>query len=88
MSDSTPVIQDSAVAGDVHVGDVHNTTQNTHVHQSTNIHLPNLDVALGEKVITILKTVFGFVGGIIGASLLFTTVIALGIGLLVYNGKL
>ena len=88
MSDSTPVIQDSAVAGDVHVGDVHNTTQNTHVDQSTNIHLPNLDVALSEKVITILKTVFGFVGGIIGASLLFTTVIALGIGFLVYNGKL
>ena len=88
MSDSTPMIQDSAVAGDVHVGDVHNITQNTHVDQSTNIHLPNLDVALGEKVITILKTVFGFVGGIIGASLLFTTVIALIIGFLVYNGKL
>ena len=88
MSESTPMIQDSAVAGDVHVGDVHNTTQNTHVDQSTNIHLPNIDVALGEKVIIILKTVFGFVGGIIGASLLFTAVIALGIGFLVYNGKL
>jgi len=88
VSDSTPMIQDSAVAGDVHVGDVHNTTQNTHVDQSTNVQLPNLDGALGEKIITILKTVFGFVGGIIGVSLLFTTVIVFGIGFLIYNGKL
>lgn len=88
MSDSTPMIQDSAVTGDVHVGDVHNTTQNTHVDQSTNVHLPNIDVAFGDKIIAILKTVFGFVGGIIGASLLFTTVIAFGIGFLIYNGKL
>ena len=88
MSDSTPVIQDSAVAGDVHVGDVHNTTQTTHVDQSTSVQLPNLDVAFGEKIIVILKTVFGFVGGIIGASLLFTTIIAFGIGFLIYNGKL
>lgn len=82
------MIQDSAVAGDVHVGDVHNTTQNTHVDQSTNVQLPNFDGALGEKIITILKTVFGFVGGIIGVSLLFTTIIVFGIGFLIYNGKL
>ena len=88
MTGSTPMIQDSAIAGDVHVGDVHNTTQNTHVDQSTNVQLPNLDGALGEKIITILKTVFGFVGGIIGASLLFTTLIAFGIGFLIYNGKI
>lgn len=88
MADSTPMIQDSAVTGDVHVGDVHNTTQNTHVDQSTNVQLPSLDVALGEKIIAILKTVFGFVGGIIGASLLFTTIIAFGIGFLIYSGKL
>ena len=88
MTGSTPMIQDSAVAGDVHVGDVHHTTQNTHVDQSTNVQLPNIDVALGEKIITILKTVFGFVGGIIGASLLFTTIIAFGIGFLIYSGKL
>lgn len=88
MTESTPVIQDSAVAGDVHVGDVHNTTQNTHLDQSTNLQLPNLDVAFGEKIITVLKTVFGFVGGIIGASMLFTTIIAFGIGFLIYSGKL
>ena len=50
------------VTGDVHVGDVHHSTQNTHVDQSTNVELPSLD-EVGEKVSKAAKNVFDFVKG-------------------------
>jgi len=45
--DESPTLQDSVVAGDLHVGDVqHNTTnidQSTTIDKSTKIDLPSLD---------------------------------------------
>tara|TARA_B110000444_G_scaffold176240_1_gene164880 strand:+ start:27423 stop:27731 length:309 start_codon:yes stop_codon:yes gene_type:complete len=84
VSDVESKIQDSVVTGDVHVGDVHHNTQNTHVDQSTNVELPSLD-EVGEKVSKAAKNVFDFVKGIINRALLFATVTVLVCGFLIYN---
>ena len=86
MADIDSVVQDSVVTGNVHVGDVHHTTQNTHVDQSTNVELPSLD-DVGEKVSIAVKNVFDFVKGIINRALLFATVTVLVCGFLIYNGN-
>ena len=86
VSDVESKIQDSVVTGDVHVGDVHHNTQNTHVDQSTNVELPSLD-EVGEKVSKVAKNVFDFVKGIINRALLFATVTVLVCGFLIYNGN-
>ena len=86
MADVESAIQDSAVTGDVHVGDVHHNIQNTHVDNSTNVELPSLD-GVGEKVSKLTNNVFDFVKGIINRALLFATVTVLVCGFLIYNGN-
>jgi hypothetical protein len=97
MGDVESVIQDSVVTGDLHVGDVHHNTQNTHVDQSTNVELPSLD-EVGKKVAHVASIVGKssqkaaggiamFLKGIINRVLLFATVIVLVCGFLIYSGN-
>lgn len=106
MAGEESVLQDSVVTGDLHVGDVtHNTqhhtqhtTNHTHIDQSTNISMPNME-NVGEKVVKAAsavgessKNAVGevgkFVQGIINRVLLFATVTVLVTGFLVYNGSI
>ena len=97
MADVESVIQDSVVTGDLHVGDVHHITQNTHVDQSTNVELPSLE-EVGKKVVSAASIVgksskeaaggiAHFLKGILNRLLLFATVTVLICGFLIYNGN-
>ena len=87
MEDAESAIQDSVVTGDVHVGDINNNIQNTHVDNSTNVDLPSLG-DVGESVSLVAKNVFDFVKGIINRALLFATITVLVCGFLIYNGNI
>ena len=100
--DESPTLQDSVVAGDLHVGDVqHNTTnidQSTTIDKSTKIDLPSLDNVsqkmasaasiFGKSSKEVLGGFGGFLKGIINRVLLFATVTIIIVGLLVYNGNI
>ena len=88
MADKSPTIQDSAVAGDVHIGDVHNVEHQTSVDRSTTVQLPAIDGAASAGVLRILSTVFRFVRGIINSAFVFATITVLVFGFLLYSGSL
>ena len=78
-------ISDSAISGDVHIGDVnHNTTNITH---STNVESPKYD-EISTSIEKITESAFDFVRGIISRALLFATVTVLVFGFLIYSGSI
>ena len=91
-----PSIQDSVVAGDVHVGDVH--SHETNVDQSTNVDLSSLDQvtknigdAVGTAAASGKDALIGL--GTFTKSFLNKLIILLGltillIGFLIYNGNI
>ena len=94
--DDDPVLQDSVVGGDLHVGDVHHNT--TNIDKSTNVELPSFD-NVSEKVASAAKAVgkssvvaFGglseFMKGTINKILLLAGLIVVVTGFLIYNGNI
>ena len=80
-------ISDSAISGDVHIGDVNHNINTTNITNSTNIESPNYD-EISTSIEKITQSAFDFVKGIISRALLFATVTVLVFGFLIYSGSI